>query len=221
MADSIDIAEYKKGLQNGVLKYISKSISLVESKLPEHKAYAHELLKHCIELNRQSKKIGITGPPGVGKSTFIEVLGESFLQDDKKIAVLAIDPSSVQGGSILGDKTRMTKLSSHPSAFVRPSPSEGIFGGVAPKTYQVVRLLEAAGFDYIIIETVGVGQSEYILSQLVDVFVLLTLANSGVYLQGIKRGFMEMTFFIFLNKSYTSDERSIKKKIRDLRNTRN
>ncbi len=181
---------------------LSQAITLVESVLPEHQDIAQQIIEKCIPHAGNSIRIGITGVPGVGKSTFIEAFGTYLTGLGHKVAVLAIDPSSQRSkGSILGDKTRMEKLAVDPKAYVRPSPSAGSLGGVARKTRETVILCEAAGFDVIIIETVGVGQSETAVHGMVDFFLLLMLAGAGDELQGIKRGIMEMSDAIVINKA--------------------
>ncbi|MGC8864536.1 MAG: methylmalonyl Co-A mutase-associated GTPase MeaB [Bacteroidales bacterium] len=181
---------------------LSQAITLVESSLPEHQEIAQQIIEQCMPHAGKSVRIGITGVPGVGKSTFIEAFGTHLTRLGHKVAVLAIDPSSQRSkGSILGDKTRMEQLAVDPNAYVRPSPSAGSLGGVARKTRETVVLCEAAGFDVIIIETVGVGQSETTVHSMVDFFLLLMLAGAGDELQGIKRGIMEMADAIVINKA--------------------
>ena len=181
---------------------LSRAITLVESSNPEHRSKAREVINACLPHSGQAKRIGITGVPGVGKSTFIESFGLHLVESGLKVAVLAIDPSSQRNkGSILGDKTRMNELSVHPDAFVRPSPSSGSLGGVANATRETTILCEAAGFDVIVIETVGVGQSETTVKKLVDFFLLLMLSGAGDELQGIKRGIMEMCDALAINKA--------------------
>ncbi len=190
------------GIRSGDRSMLGRAITLVESTLPEHQALAQKLIEHCLPLSSFSVRIGITGVPGVGKSTFIEALGLHIVEQGKKLAVLAIDPSSQRSkGSILGDKTRMEKLAVHPNAFIRPSPSAGTLGGVARKTRETIVLCEAAGYSNIFIETVGVGQSETAVHSMVDFFLLLMLAGAGDELQGIKRGIMEMADAITINKA--------------------
>lgn len=195
--------EYFKGIQKGSNTLLSKAITLVESTNSAHQKLAEEIIELCIPLSGKSIRIGITGVPGVGKSTFIEAYGLHLIKDkNKKVAVLAIDPSSSKsGGSILGDKTRMNQLSVNDNAFIRPSPSSGTLGGVAEKTRESIILCETAGYDTILIETVGVGQSETSVKSLTDFFVLLMLAGAGDELQGIKRGIMEMADVILINKA--------------------
>lgn len=193
---------YTSGILKGDRTILSQAITLVESSLPEHQAVAQKIISDCLAYTSNSIRIGITGVPGVGKSTFIEALGLYLAEKNHKLAVLAIDPSSQRSkGSILGDKTRMEELSVHPSAYIRPSPSAGSLGGVARKTRESALLCEAAGFDIIIIETVGVGQSETAVHSMVDFFLLLMLAGAGDELQGIKRGIMEMADGIAINKA--------------------
>jgi len=193
-------------LFDGILKQsnssLSASITLLESSLEQDKQIAKELIKKCIPFSGNSIRIGITGVPGVGKSTFIESFGEILLKENKKIAVLAIDPSSdISGGSILGDKTRMETLSQAEKVFIRPSPAGKSLGGVAQKTRESIILCEAAGYDIIIIETVGVGQSSTMVHSMVDFFLLLMLSGAGDELQGIKRGIMEMADSIAITKA--------------------
>ncbi|MDY8134109.1 methylmalonyl Co-A mutase-associated GTPase MeaB [Aquimarina sp. 2201CG5-10] len=181
---------------------LSKGITLIESTRKSHLEKAQELIEKCLPHANKSIRIGITGVPGVGKSTFIEALGHELIQKGKKVAVLAVDPSStISGGSILGDKTRMESLVRSPDAFIRPSPSGNSLGGVAQKTRESIILCEAAGYDIIIIETVGVGQSETAVHSMVDFFLLLKLAGAGDELQGIKRGIIEMADAIVINKA--------------------
>ncbi len=191
-----------EGIREGNRVVLSKAITLVESALPAHQQQAQDIISLCLPWSGNSIRIGITGVPGVGKSTFIEAFGKYLTSGGHKLAVLAIDPSSERSrGSILGDKTRMGELSSDPNAFIRPSPSGGSLGGVARKTREIIILCEAAGFDTVIIETVGVGQSETLVHSMVDFFLLLMLAGAGDELQGIKRGIMEMADGIAINKA--------------------
>lgn len=182
-------------------RILGKAITLIESKKPEHRVLAEELLKKILPYTGKSVRIGITGVPGAGKSTFIESFGKFAISQGKKVAVLAIDPSSsVNKGSILGDKTRMEELAKDENAFIRPSPSSGFLGGVANTTFETMLICEAAGYDYILIETVGVGQSEVLVADISDVILLLKVVGTGDELQGIKRGLMEMVDVIFINK---------------------
>ncbi|MCA9522872.1 MAG: methylmalonyl Co-A mutase-associated GTPase MeaB [Myxococcales bacterium] len=181
---------------------IGRSITLVESRAARHRERAVELLTRLLPHSGGAVRLGITGVPGVGKSTFIESLGMQLIGAGRRVAVLAIDPSSQRsGGSIMGDKTRMERLANHPSAFVRPSPSGEVLGGVAGRTAEALTICEAAGFDVVIVETVGVGQSETLVAGLVDFFLVLMLPNAGDELQGIKRGVMELADLIVVNKA--------------------
>lgn len=194
--------EYFLKIREGNITALSQAITLIESNLPKHKKVAQEIIAKCLPYSENSIRIGFTGVPGVGKSTLIETLGLKYIEKGKKIAILAIDPSSERsGGSILGDKTRMEKLSVEKNAFIRPSPSSGSLGGVSRKTAETIILCEAAGFDTIFIETVGVGQSEIAVHSMVDFFLLLMLAGAGDELQGIKRGIMEMADAIVITKA--------------------
>ncbi|MBD2859231.1 methylmalonyl Co-A mutase-associated GTPase MeaB [Spongiibacter sp. KMU-158] len=189
-------------LKAGQPRALAKAITLVESKKLEHRAQAQALLEKVLPDTGKSIRIGITGIPGVGKSTFIEAFGLYLVEQGKKVAVLAVDPSSpIAGGSILGDKTRMELLSRSNDAFIRPSPSEGSLGGVALKTRETMLLCEAAGYDVILVETVGVGQSEYEVASMVDFFMVLMLPNAGDELQGIKKGIMELADALVINKA--------------------
>jgi len=197
------VSWYVNGVLSGDRTILSMAITLIESSLPEHRKIAQDIIEHCLPYSGKSVRIGITGVPGVGKSTFIEAFGTHITRQlDKKLAVLAIDPSSQRTkGSILGDKTRMEKLTGDENAFIRPSPSAGSLGGVAQKTRESIILCEAAGFEVILVETVGVGQSETAVHSMVDFFLLLMLAGAGDELQGIKRGIMEMADAILINKA--------------------
>lgn len=193
---------YVNGILSGNRTILSQAITLIESSLGSHQQTARDIIEKCLPYSGNSIRIGITGVPGVGKSTFIESFGTTLTSRGRKVAVLAVDPSSERsGGSILGDKTRMEMLAVDPNAFIRPSPSGGSLGGVARKTRESIILCEAAGFDTIIIETVGVGQSETAVHSMVDFFLLLMLAGAGDELQGIKRGIMEMADMIAINKA--------------------
>ncbi|MDB6062274.1 MAG: ATPase/protein kinase [Verrucomicrobiaceae bacterium] len=189
-------------LRQGNRRALAKAITLVESKLDSDRQKAQEVLEALLPFTGNSMRVGITGIPGVGKSTFIETFGLYLISLGKKVAVLAVDPSSpIAGGSILGDKTRMEELSRRDEAFIRPSPSEGTLGGVAQHTRETMLLCEAAGYDVILVETVGVGQSEYEVAGMVDFFMVLMLPNAGDELQGIKRGIMELADALVINKA--------------------
>ena len=193
--------EYVAGIRQGDISILGQAVTLVESSLPADQAIAQRVIELCLPYAGNSIRVGITGVPGAGKSTFIEALGTDLCKAGKHLAVLAIDPSSERSkGSILGDKTRMNELSTQANAFIRPSPSAGSLGGVARKTRETIVLCEAAGFDTILIETVGVGQSETAAHSMVDYFLLLQVTGTGDELQGIKRGIMEMADGIAINK---------------------
>ncbi|WP_061231734.1 methylmalonyl Co-A mutase-associated GTPase MeaB [Leptospira interrogans] len=194
--------EFIKGILSGDRVMLARAITLVESTRTDHKELAEKIINSCLPHSGKSIRIGITGIPGVGKSTFIESFGMYLISQGKKLAVLTIDPSSqISGGSILGDKTRMSELSKNESAFIRPSPSGDSLGGVARKTRETIYLCEAAGFDTILVETVGVGQSETAVHSMVDLFLLLLIAGAGDELQGIKRGIMEMADLFAITKA--------------------
>lgn len=197
----LSAGDYVEGILKGDVSVLGRAVTLVESTVEEHQRIAQEVIEKCLPYSGNSRRIGITGVPGAGKSTSIDVFGLHVLKEGHKLAVLAIDPSSERThGSILGDKTRMEKLSTHPDAFIRPSPSAGSLGGVARKTRETIALCEAAGYDRIFVETVGVGQSETAVHSMVDFFLLIQLAGTGDELQGIKRGIMEMADGIAINK---------------------
>ncbi len=194
--------EYVAGILSGDISVLSQAITLIESSNPEHYAQAQEIIERCLPHSGKSVRIGITGVPGAGKSTFIEAVGDMVTSLRHRLAVLAIDPSSERsGGSILGDKTRMESICHNPDVFIRPSPSAGSLGGVARKTRETIVLCEAAGFDVVFIETVGVGQSETAVHSMVDLFMLLQISGAGDELQGIKRGIMEMADLMVITKA--------------------
>ncbi|MBF2054612.1 MAG: methylmalonyl Co-A mutase-associated GTPase MeaB [Candidatus Sericytochromatia bacterium] len=196
------VADYIQGVRSGDRSMLARAVTLIESRLPAHQAKAREVLQALLPYSGQALRVGLTGPPGVGKSTLIEAFGQQLLAAGKRLAVLAVDPSSsLSRGSILGDKTRMQALSKHPGCFIRPSPSGGALGGVARSTRETILLCEAAGYDLILIETVGVGQSEISVREMVDAYVLLLLAGAGDELQGIKKGVMEMADILAITKA--------------------
>lgn len=198
----LSVDEYVEGIRSGNITILSQAVTLVESSRSDHQELAQQIIEKCLPYAGNSMRIGITGVPGAGKSTSIDAFGMHLCNAGKKLAVLAIDPSSERSkGSILGDKTRMEQLSHHPNAFIRPSPSAGSLGGVARKTRETIMLCEAAGFDTIFVETVGVGQSETAVHSMVDFFLLIQLSGTGDELQGIKRGIMEMADAIIINKA--------------------
>ena len=198
----MDIHALAQSVQLGERRALARAITLVESARADHRGQAAELLELLSLSGRQALRIGLSGTPGVGKSTFIESFGMSLIAQGMRVAVLAVDPSSTRsGGSILGDKTRMDRLSRVPEAFIRPSPSQTHLGGVARRSREAVAVCEAAGFDVVLIETVGVGQSETMVAQMADLFVLLLAPAGGDELQGVKRGIMEMADLILINKA--------------------
>jgi LAO/AO transport system kinase len=197
-----DIASLVAGVSANDRAALGRAITLVESHKPEHRALAQELLQQLLPHTGRAHRIGITGVPGVGKSTTIDQLGLNLVEAGHRVAVLAVDPTSKRtGGSILGDKTRMNRLATHPNAFIRPSPTSGTLGGVAARTRETMALVEAAGFDIVIVETVGVGQSETTVAEMVDFFLVLLLAGGGDDLQGIKKGVIEIADMIAINKA--------------------
>ena len=198
----LDVEQLADGVLSGKRAAVSQAITLVESSRADHRAASRELLALLTPAAGKSVRVGISGVPGVGKSTFIEALGIWLVSEGHKVGVLAVDPSSVRtGGSVLGDKTRMTELAATPDAYIRPSPSAGTLGGVARATTQAITILEAAGFDVVLIETVGVGQSEVTVAGMVDTFLFLTLSRTGDQLQGIKKGILEIADVIAVNKA--------------------
>lgn len=215
----LNATELSKEILDGNNIVLSKTITLLESTKAEHHNIAQEVLENILKHTGKSIRIGITGVPGVGKSTFIESLGQFLLKENKKIAVLAIDPSSQKSkGSILGDKTRMENISSHPNVFIRPSPAGKQLGGVNRKTRETILLCEAAGYDIIFVETVGVGQSEIAVHSMTDIFLLLALTGAGDEIQGIKRGIMEMADIVAINKIENYSKEQIKNTVRQYKN---
>jgi LAO/AO transport system kinase len=196
---------------------IARAITLVESTRPDHREQAQQLLAGLLPHTGNAQRVGISGVPGVGKSTFIDQLGVNLLAAGSRVAVLAVDPSSGRtGGSILGDKTRMARLANDERAFVRPSPSAGTLGGVAKATRETMLVMEAAGYDVVLVETVGVGQSEYVVADMVDTFLFLTLARTGDQLQGMKRGILELADVVAVNKADEQHEDEAARAAREL-----
>jgi LAO/AO transport system kinase len=213
----IDVAEYAAGVAGGDRGVLSKAITLVESTRADHRAKAQELLVELLPKSGGAHRVGVTGVPGVGKSTFIDALGTSLTGAGHRVAVLAVDPSSTRTrGSILGDKTRMARLAVDAGAFIRPSPTSGTLGGVARATRETIVLMEAAGYDTVLVETVGVGQSETTVANMVDCFLFLTLARTGDQLQGIKKGVLELADVIAVNKADGDHEKEAAKAGREL-----
>ena len=208
------LEDYLKGFQSGDRTILARAITLIESEKPEHQMLAQKLLQALLPKTGKSKRIGISGTPGVGKSTFIESFGKMLTDQGHSVAVLAVDPTSkVSGGSIMGDKTRMTELSIDPRAFIRPSPSGETLGGVARRTREAMLLCEAFGFDFVLIETVGVGQSEVAVAGMTDFFMMLLQPGSGDDLQGIKRGILELVDLVVVTKD-DGDNRPLIQKAR-------
>lgn len=198
----VDVAALAEGVLSGHRPTLARAITLVESRRQDHVRAAQELLVRLLPHTGKAHRVGITGVPGVGKSTFVDALGTKLTGEGHQVAVLAVDPSSTRtGGSILGDKTRMARLSVDPNAFIRPSPTAGTLGGVARATRETMLLMEAAGFDVVLVETVGVGQSEVTVAAMVDCFLFLTLARTGDQLQGIKKGVLELVDVVAVNKA--------------------
>lgn len=212
MRKELKLSDYLIGFKEQNRTILARAITLVESKNQEHQTLAQELIKALLPQTGKSKRIGISGTPGVGKSTFIEAFGKLLTSQNKSVAVLAVDPTSqVSGGSILGDKTRMQELSIDPLAFIRPSPSGDTLGGVAKRTRESLLLCEAFGFDYVLVETVGVGQSETTVAQMVDLFIMLLQPGAGDDLQGIKRGILEVVDMVVVTKDDGDQEKIIEK----------
>ncbi|MGX2997644.1 methylmalonyl Co-A mutase-associated GTPase MeaB [Streptomyces sp. JNUCC 64] len=217
MARTIDLDGYVRGVLDGRRASIARAITLVESARADHRALAQELLTALLPHAGRSRRVGISGVPGVGKSTFVDALGTALTGRGHRVAVLAVDPSSTRtGGSILGDKTRMERLAVDPAAFVRPSPTAGTLGGVARATRESMVVMEAAGYDVVLVETVGVGQSETAVAEMVDTFLLLSLARTGDQLQGIKKGVLELADVIAVNKADGPQERDARAAAREL-----
>ncbi len=212
-----DLRDYADGVLGGSRTWIARAITLVESTRADHRALAQELLVTLLPSTGKSRRVGISGVPGVGKSTFIDALGSKLTGDGHRVAVVAVDPSSTRsGGSILADKTRMARLAVDDNAFIRPSPTAGTLGGVATATRESMIVLEAAGYDVVLVETVGVGQSETAVAEMVDSFLFLTLARTGDQLQGIKRGILELADVIAVNKADGPHERDSRRAAREL-----
>ncbi len=205
----LTLDEYVGGVRDGDRAVLGRAITLIESRRPDHRRLAQELLVALGADGEGTHRVGITGVPGVGKSTFIEALGVHLTGLGHRVAVLAVDPSSARtGGSIMGDKTRMAELANDPNAFIRPSPSSGTLGGVAAATRETLVLVEAAGFDIVLVETVGVGQSETVVADMVDTFCVLMLPNAGDELQGIKKGILELADVVAVNKADLDPDRA-------------
>ncbi len=203
----LSLDAYVAGVRAGDRPVLGRAITLVESDREDQKDVAQELLAHLLPYTGRAHRVGISGVPGVGKSTFIDALGTLLTGRGQRVAVLAVDPTSaVSGGSILGDKTRMARLGRDPNAFIRPSPTGGTLGGVARKTREAMLVCEAAGFDVVLVETVGVGQSETLVSEMVDFYLVLLLAGAGDELQGIKRGILELADMLAINKADGDNE---------------
>ncbi|MFN8031534.1 MAG: methylmalonyl Co-A mutase-associated GTPase MeaB [Dermatophilaceae bacterium] len=217
MRPAIDVGALVAGVRDGSRAQVARAITLVESSRPDHRAQASELIAAITPHTGASVRVGITGVPGAGKSTFIDAMGVRLIERGSRVGVVAVDPSSRRtGGSILGDRTRMAELTAREEAFVRPSPSGKHLGGVARATRESMLILEAAGYDVLIVETVGVGQNEIAVSEMVDTFLLLTLAGAGDQLQGIKRGILELADVIAVNKADGDGERRARVAARDL-----
>jgi LAO/AO transport system kinase len=217
MARPVDVGAYTDGVRAGDRAVLARAITLVESSRPDHHALAQELLVELLPSSGGAHRIGITGVPGAGKSTFIDNFGTMLTADGCRVAVLAVDPSSNRtGGSILGDKTRMARLAVDQAAFIRPSPTSGTLGGVARATRETIVLMEAAGYDTVLVETVGVGQSEIAVANMVDCFLYLGLARTGDALQGIKKGVLELADVVAINKADGDHEQEARAAAREL-----
>jgi len=214
---ALDVDDLARGIRAGERAKLARGITLVESRREDHRAAARALLEELLPQTGRAHRVGVTGVPGVGKSTFLEGLGVSLTRAGHKVAVLAVDPSSRRtGGSILGDKTRMAALSTDQNAFIRPSPSAGTLGGVARASRETILLCEAAGYDVVFVETVGVGQSETVVAEMVDIFLLLMLPGAGDELQGIKKGILELADLIVVNKADGASLSLARNAVRDL-----
>ncbi|GAA2664603.1 MULTISPECIES: methylmalonyl Co-A mutase-associated GTPase MeaB [Actinosynnema] len=217
MARRLTAAEYAEGVLGGSRAVLARAITLVESTRPDHRELAQELLVELLPRSGGAHRVGVTGVPGVGKSTFIDAFGTMLTERGRRVAVLAVDPSSTRtGGSILGDKTRMARLSVDQRAFIRPSPTSGTLGGVAKATRESIVLVEAAGYDVVLVETVGVGQSETAVANMTDCSLLLTLARTGDQLQGIKKGVLELADVVAVNKADGEHALEARKAAREL-----
>ncbi|MBG0829817.1 methylmalonyl Co-A mutase-associated GTPase MeaB [Planomonospora sp. ID67723] len=211
------LEEYVRGVRSGSRRWIGRAVTLVESTRADHRELAQRLLVELTPLAGDARRVGVSGVPGVGKSTFIDALGTHLTGLGHRVAVLAVDPSSTRtGGSVLGDKTRMTRLSADGNAFIRPSPTSGTLGGVARATREAMVVVEAAGYDVVLVETVGVGQSETAVAGMVDTFLLLALARTGDQLQGIKKGVLELADVIAVNKADGPHELDARRAAREL-----
>lgn len=216
-AESSGAGDLAEAIRGGDRVALARAITLIESNRPDHRERAQDLLMRLMPDGGGAHRVGLTGVPGVGKSTTIDALGMHLIELGHRVAVLAVDPSSTRtGGSILGDKTRMARLAVHPNAYIRPSPTSGTLGGVTRATRETIVLLEAAGFDVILVETVGVGQSEVAVADMVDTFVFLTLARTGDQLQGIKKGVLELADIVVVNKADGSHVAEAKAAAREL-----
>ncbi|WP_299952312.1 methylmalonyl Co-A mutase-associated GTPase MeaB [uncultured Modestobacter sp.] len=217
MSRPVDVPALAEGVLAGERRAVARAITLVESRRADHREAAQELLVQLLPHAGKARRVGISGVPGVGKSTFIDALGTDLTAAGSRVAVLAVDPSSARsGGSILGDKTRMARLAVDPSAFIRPAPTAGTLGGVAQATRESMVVVEAAGYDVVLVETVGVGQSEVAVAEMVDTFLFLTLARTGDQLQGIKRGILEIADVIAVNKADGPGEVDARRAAREL-----
>jgi LAO/AO transport system kinase len=217
MSDATDVDRYVDGVLARSRKDIARTITLVESSRADHRALAQQVLTRLLPHSDDAQRVGISGVPGVGKSTFIDALGGQLIDQGHRVAVLAVDPSSTRtGGSILGDKTRMGRLATDPDAFVRPSPTSGTLGGVARATRESLIVMAAAGYDVLLVETVGVGQSETMVAEMTDTFLLLALARTGDQLQGIKKGVLELADVVAVNKADGPHEQEARRAAREL-----